>query len=143
MKLNRQGLAFVHLGLALALISLYPAPVWSQATSAATLAGVVTDEQGAAVPGAEVRIVDVDTSGTQTTLSNETSRYVFANVTPGTYSVTITKQGFTTYKINAQKVDIGTVVTLNAPLKVGATSTTIEVTAASGVDLQTTNAAVG
>ena len=31
---------------------------WSQATSSATLAGLVTDEQNAAVPGAEVRIVD-------------------------------------------------------------------------------------
>ena len=29
------------------------------------------------------------------------------NVQPGTYVVTVSKQGFTVFKINAQKVDVG------------------------------------
>src|SRR5450755_2119681 len=113
---------------------------WSQATSSATLAGLVTDEQNAAVAGAEVRIVDSATGASQTTLTNETGRYVVVNVSPGTYAVYISKQGFTIHKINSQKVDIGTSMTINAMLKVGATTTTVEVAATVGADLQTTNA---
>ncbi len=116
---------------------------WSQATSSATLAGLVTDEQNAAVAGAEVRIVDSGTGSTQTTLTNETGRYVIVNVSPGTYAIYVSKQGFTINKINAQKVDVGTTMTVNAMLKVGATTTTVEVSAAVGADLQTTNATVG
>jgi hypothetical protein len=118
-------------------------PAWSQATSSATLAGLVTDEQNAPVAGAEVRVVDSATGASQTTLTNDTGRYVIVNVSPGTYAIYISKQGFTIHKINAQKVDIGTTMTVNAMLKVGATTTTVEVAATVGADLQTTNAAVG
>ena len=116
---------------------------WSQATSSATLAGLVTDEQNAAVVGAEVRIVDASTGSSQTTLTNDTGRYVIVNVAPDTYSITVSKQGFTVFKVSAQKVDVGTALTINATLKVGSTSTTVEVAAAVGAELQTTNAAVG
>ena len=66
---------------------------WSQATSSATLAGLVTDEQNAAVAGAEVRIVDSGTGASQTTLTNDMGRYVVVNVSPGTYAIYISKQG--------------------------------------------------
>jgi len=109
-----------------AFLTLNAPPAWSQATSAATLSGLVTDEQNAVIPGAEVRIIDAATGNTQVTLSNETGRYVFVNVTPGTYSVTIGKQGFTVYKVSAQKIDVGPAITINGMLKVGSTSTTVE-----------------
>ncbi len=93
--------------------------------------------------GAEVRMLDNSTGTSQTTLTNETGRYVIVNVQPGTYVVTISKQGFTVFKISAQKVDVGSAMTINASLKVGSTSTTVEVSASAGADLQTTNATVG
>ena len=68
---------------------------------------------------------------------------MIVNVQPGTYIVTISKQGFTVFKINAQKVDLGSSMSINATLKIGSTSTTVEVTATVGADLQTTNATVG
>src|SRR5579872_6504676 len=119
------------------LLALSAAPAWSQATSSASVAGIVTDEQNAAIPGAEVRVTDTGTGIAQTTLTNDAGRYVFVNVTPGTYTITVSKQGFTTFKIGAQKVDVGTTITVNATLQIGATSTTVEVTAAVGADLQT------
>ena len=125
------------------LLGLGTTAAWSQATSTATVTGLVTDEQNAAVAGAEVRLLENATGASQTTLTNETGRYVIVNVQPGTYIVTISKQGFTVFKINAQKVDVGTAMTINATLKVGSTSTTVEVTASVGADLQTTNATVG
>jgi len=116
---------------------------WSQATSSASLVGLVTDEQNAPVAGAEVRVVDSGTGASQTTLTNDTGRYVIVNVSPGTYAIFVSKQGFTIHKINAQKMDVGTTMTVNATLKIGATTTTVEVTATVGADLQTTNATVG
>jgi len=118
-------------------------PAWSQATSTATVAGQVTDPQGAAVVGAEVRLTDSATSSTMTTLTNESGRYVLVNISPGTYSITISKAGFASHRIAAQKVDVGTATTIDAALQVGSTATTVEVTAESGAALQTTNAAVG
>ena len=134
------GLSVVCLGI---LISLSATPAWSQATSSASLAGLVSDEQNAAIPGAEVKVTDPGTGISQTTLSNDAGRYVFATISPGTYSIVVSKQGFTVFKIGAQKVDVGTAMTINATLKVGSTSTTVEVTATVGADLQTTNATVG
>src|SRR5260370_27230770 len=134
------GLTALLLGTLLATSAI---PAWSQATSTATVAGPVTAEQNAAVVGAEVRLLENATGASQTTLTNETGRYVIVNVQPGTYVVTISKQGFTVFKIPAQKIDLGASMMINASLKVGSTSTTVEVTASAGADLQTTNATVG
>src|SRR5258708_1985690 len=143
MQLKRLGFTSIHLGLLVTLLSVTAPIAFSQATSSATVAGLVTDEQGAVVVGAEVRLVDLATSSNQATLTNETGRYVIVNVAPGNYTVNITKTGFAAFKINSQKVDVGTTMTINASLKVGSTSTTIEVAASVGADLQTTNATVG
>jgi len=116
---------------------------WPQATSTSTISGQVTDEQNAAIVGAEVRITDPSTGTERTTTTNETGRYVVVNVSPGTYAITVGKSGFTNYKISSQKVDVGATLTVNATLKIGSTSTTVEVSAAVGADLQTTNATVG
>src|SRR5260370_30334767 len=134
------GLTALLLGTLLATSAI---PAWSQATSTATVTGLVTDEQNAAVAGAEVRLLENATGAAQTTVTNETGRYVIVNVQPGTYVVTISKAGFTVYKINSQKVDLGASLSINATLKVGSTSSTVEVSASAGADLQTTNATVG
>jgi hypothetical protein len=116
---------------------------WSQSTATGTVSGQVTDEQGAAVPATEVKLSDVATSAIQSTLSNETGRYSFLNVPPGKYNITLSKEGFSVYRVSAQKVDVGQVQTINATLEVGTRSTTIEVTAAPGAELQVTSATVG
>ncbi|HLK66979.1 MAG TPA: carboxypeptidase regulatory-like domain-containing protein [Bryobacteraceae bacterium] len=133
-------LGVISLGL---LLSLVATPVWAQSSTAGTVAGQVTDESSAAVPGAAVKLTDTGTGATQNTISNEAGRYIFSQVNPGTYRITFTKEGFTTYEVNSQPVDVGMSLTLNAKLKVGATSTTVEVTAATGAELQTMNATVG
>src|SRR5512133_3155924 len=84
-----------------------PTAAWSQATSTGTVSGLVSDEQSAAIPGAEIKLVDSATGAAQTTLSNETGRFVVVNVQPGTYSITVSKQGFTVFKISAQRVELG------------------------------------
>src|ERR1700693_1042087 len=125
------------------LLALGAATAWGQTSTAGTVAGQVTDEQNAVVPGTEVKLIDLVTKAALTTFTNDAGRYVFPQVSPGTYNVTFTKQGFSIYDVNTQSVDIGMVLTLNAKLQIGTTSTTVEVTVSTGAELQTMNATVG
>ncbi len=139
--ISRVGfLPIVCLGI---LLVLSATPALPQATSSSTVSGLVTDAQNAAIVGAEVKLVDSATGSTLSALTNETGRYIFVNVSSGTYNLTFSKEGFTVYKVGSTQVTIGSTVTINATMQVGSTSTTVEVTAAAGADLQTTNAAVG
>ncbi|MBV8831368.1 MAG: carboxypeptidase regulatory-like domain-containing protein [Acidobacteriaceae bacterium] len=125
------------------LVGLSSHRAWSQATSSATVTGQALDPQGAALPGAEVRLTDTATNATSTATTNDAGRYVFVNVTPGTYVMGFSKAGFASYRVSGQEVEVGTTLTVNATLQLGSTTTTVEVQAQSAAELQTTNAAVG
>jgi Carboxypeptidase regulatory-like domain len=116
-------------------------PLWAQSTNTGNVAGTVTDPSGAVVPGVTVRLDEIGTSSTRTTTTNDAGKYFFANVDPGQYSITLSKQGFATTKSQAE-VKVGTSTTFNLSLQVGVSTTTVEVQAA-GVELQTMNATVG
>ena len=117
-------------------------PAWAQTTSMGTITGLVTDQSNAVVPDAAITIKDTSTSAIRTTTSNTAGRYLFINVPPGTYDITITKAGFAKVSIPNDVVAVGEVSTNNVALKVGAESQTVEVES-SGVELQTLNATVG
>jgi hypothetical protein len=117
-------------------------PVWAQTTSMGTMTGVVTDSSNAVIPGATVAVKDKATGDSQTTATNSAGRYVFVNLRPGTYEITITKTGFSKVSIPADVVEVGMVSTNNVVMKVGSESQTVEVQA-TGVELQTLNATVG
>jgi len=134
------GLLVVCLGI---LLSLGATPAWSQATSSTTVTGTVTDQQNAAIPGVEVRLVDVSTGTTRTTTTNDTGRYIFVNVPSGTFNVTFSKAGFSQSRAMGQEAVVGSTLTVNTTMEVGATTTTVEVTASKGADLVTSNASVG
>ncbi|HYW48699.1 MAG TPA: carboxypeptidase-like regulatory domain-containing protein [Bryobacteraceae bacterium] len=134
------GLSIVALGI---LLSFTATPAWSQVTLVGSIVGQVVDQQNAAVPGAEIKVFDATTNSSQTTLTNDAGRYIFVNVPPGVYDISFGKIGFAGYKIDRQQVDVGVTLTLNATLNVGQTTTTVEVTAAAGAELQTMTATVG
>ncbi|MBV8770707.1 MAG: carboxypeptidase regulatory-like domain-containing protein, partial [Deltaproteobacteria bacterium] len=138
--LRRASFLVVCLGI---LLGLGASSAWAQATSASTVAGLVTDQQGAAVPDAQVQLIQTSTNRVQTTTTNKDGRYLFANVDPGTYTVVFTKQGFQTSRIEQQTVEVGTPLNINTTLQIGATTTTVEVQAHAAAELQTTSAAVG
>ena len=124
------------------LLSLSATPAMAQA-AAGTITGQVTDQQGAVIAGAEIRLTEPTTNSTRNTTTNEVGRYTIVNIPPGVYDVTVTKTGFTASKLSAQKVDVGEALTLDVALQVGATTTTVEVQATAGAELQTLNATVG
>jgi len=119
-----------------------PIKVLGQTTSAGTVAGTVTDKTPAAVVGATIALVDTATNDSRSTTTNDKGTYIFANVLPGTYTLTITKTGFRMAKFSNQVVSVGTALTLNYVMEVGSVTVAIEVTA-NGSELQTMNATVG
>lgn len=115
---------------------------YGQATNTGTVAGQVTDPQGAVVPGVRITITNPTTGQSLSTTSNDQGRYVIVNVPPATYDIAATKTGFATAKVAAQTVQVGLTSTVDVKMTVGEVSTTVEVRA-SGVELQTMNATVG
>ena len=140
---RRSRLLFSTLVLMSAILLLASAgPAGAQVTSAGQINGVVTDKTGAVVPGAAITLTDTSTKEERTSTSNAAGQYVFVSVPPGTYNITVVKTGFSKFVITAKQVNVGSPVTANATLEVGAASQTVEV-AATGVELQTTNATIG
>ena len=114
----------------------------AQSTSG-TVSGQVTDPQGAAVPGAEIKLTSEATKAVRTTTTADSGRYNFFNVEPGVYDVAVSKDGFSQAKFQQQTVQVGLVLTLNAALQVGSTGVVVEVSASVGAELQTTNSTIG
>jgi Carboxypeptidase regulatory-like domain len=60
----------------------------------ATLLGTVTDSSGAAVANAKITITETNTNISRSAETNESGNYVFADLPPGTYTVTAQQTGF-------------------------------------------------
>ena len=116
-------------------------PAWAQSTSTGTVAGSVADPSGAVVAGATVTLTDSTTKTSRTVTTNEAGRYIFVDVAPGPYELSISKQGFSTTKTQTT-VQVGVATTANLSLQVGTSNVVVEVTAV-GSELQTMNATVG
>jgi hypothetical protein len=124
------------------LLVVSPSGLNAQMAGTGQVAGVVADPSGAVIAGATVTLTDTATSAVRTAVTNDAGRYNFSNVEPGTYSLIFTKPGFRVDKIGAQKISVGSALTIDAKLEVGATSETVEVVA-TNTELQTMNATVG
>ncbi len=116
---------------------------WSQATSTGSISGQVTDQSGAVIPGAQVTLIDNATKSVQTASSNEAGRYVFINVASGTYSINVTREGFSKTHVADVDVKIGSSLTYNIAMKVGAVTEVVTVEATNVAALNTTSATVG
>ena len=65
-----------------------------------SVAGVVVDQTGAAVVGAQVRLTRQDQSPSQESVSGEGGQFSFANVTPGPFQLTITAGSLSTQVVS-------------------------------------------
>ena len=115
---------------------------FGQATNSGIVVGEITDPSGALIPGATVTLTDASVGVKLTDVSNAEGKYAFTTVPPGTYTISVTKSGFSTSKSEHQVVNIGTQLTINLTMKLGTGSETVEVTVI-GTELQTLNSTVG
>jgi Carboxypeptidase regulatory-like domain len=63
-------------------------------TESGTISGRVVDASGSAVPNAEVRLTNQATGINQRASTESSGNFVFTNVLPGAYTVSVTAPGF-------------------------------------------------
>lgn len=107
-----------------------------------TIRGRVIDPSGAAVPGATVEVINVDTNVRITAQSNELGNYQVPFLLPGNYTVRVQHPGFKTLERHGIRVSVNELVTLDLTLELGETTESITITASAPL-LNTANADLG
>jgi hypothetical protein len=107
-------------------LCLLAAPSYAQFGSGA-LTGTVSDPSGAAVVGADLTLTNAATGFQAKFTSNDRGEYTFRDLTPGTYSLSVSKQGFVSYTQKDIQVSINQSARADAVLKIGAQNETISV----------------
>jgi hypothetical protein len=96
-----------------------------------SIVGTVTDTTGAAVAGATVTATQTDTGRQTVVKSGQTGAFVFPTLSPSGYSLAVaSSKGFEAYQQTGIVLQADQTVTVNVKLAVGATTETVEVTAA-------------
>jgi outer membrane receptor protein involved in Fe transport len=103
--------------------------------------GNVTDPSGAAISGATVEATNTGDSVTKQDVTNNDGAYRFPSLIPGTYTVTVKKEGFSLFVRDATWIDAGIIVRIDAKLPVGSANSKVEVTGEAPL-LQTDSAEV-
>ena len=93
------------------------------------ITGLVTDAQSSLVSGATVTVTGDQTGLTRTQVSGSNGYYDFVNLPIGTYTITVTHEGFQTQVFPGIVVQADRTGTVNASLTVGAVTTSVTVTA--------------
>src|SRR5215469_3023865 len=93
------------------------------------ITGEVTDASGGVIPNVNVTVVDELTSLTRNATTNAAGVYLFVNLPIGSYTLTYKAEGYDVQKTEHIPVQANRTATVNASLKVGQTTTTIEVEA--------------
>jgi hypothetical protein len=96
------------------ILLLAPAIAAQTQSTTGTIEVLVSDSNGAVVPGANVEIRNLGTNDTRTATTDEGGRHVALTLQPGRYSVKITKDGFST----ASRDDLELTVGSNLPVRV-------------------------
>ena len=110
------------------ILFLTTAAAFAQAT--ADLAGRVTDQSGAVLPGVTVTVLQTDTGFTRTVVTDGTGSYLMPNLPTGPYRLEVSLQGFRTYVQTGIVLQVGATPTINAALGVGNLEETVAVEAA-------------
>src|SRR6267154_2358021 len=121
----------------------FAASLWSQ-TGTSSIGGIVTDQQGKAVPGAKVTITNVATHASRSTQSLGTGAYLFDLITPGDYRLEVEAKGFSKTILDNVRAMVGKPTETNVQLTVGAMSQVVEVSiSAHDVVINTQDASLG
>jgi hypothetical protein len=114
---------------------------WAQVESS-SLTGTVTDQQGKFVPHAKVRAIQVTTGLQRETETTSQGNYQFVDLPAGTFSVQISKEGFSIFHAERVEQIVGQTRTLNARLNVSGATQKTSITEPL-VQLDTVDATIG
>ena len=107
-----------------------------------TILGRILDPSGAAVVGANVEVMNVDTNTVVRSRSNETGNYQIPFLMPGDYTVRVEIAGFKRMERQGIRVSTSEPVTVDFTLEIGQAAESVTVTAAAPM-LNTASADLG
>src|ERR1700730_1250446 len=93
-----------------------------------SIAGTVTDAQGAGVAGAKVTVTDLSKGTVEEATTNDSGNYSVTHLIPDNYKIRVEATGFKAYEIASVRVDVDTAVRADAQLQVGSVTQSVEVT---------------
>lgn len=102
-------------------------PSFAQTTGAGTMTGTITDPSGGAIPGATVAIKNTATGVERVLTTNESGIFVAQFLQPGSYQLTITKEGFTKLVRKDLSLQVGQILTADLAMSIQSTAETVTV----------------
>lgn len=106
---------------------------FGQSATLSNLTGVVNDPGGATVSGATVTIKNKATGEEKTTTTTDGGEFVFTQLTPGQYSLTVEAANFKKALATNISVEVGKPARVTIALEVGSVAETVTVTASQEV----------
>jgi hypothetical protein len=141
LSLNRKSL--VSNLVALICLMFFAVSAFGQ-TGTSALNGVVSDQQGRAVVGANVTLTNVGTNASRTTKTTESGVYLFDLITPGEYRIEVEAAGFRKAVVENATALIGKQTEVNIRLDIGQMTQVVEVSISSqNAQINTQDASLG
>ena len=147
-RIIRRAWTFIHqcafwasVGTTILLVLTLSMPALAQ-NATGRITGVVTDPQGAAVPGAKVNVTNVGTNVHWDVVTNADGAYQVLDLPIGSYRVTVEREGFAKTVTVAQALEINQTLRIDIRMKVGAISETVSVEA-QAAQVETVNPTLG
>lgn len=131
----------ISLALTLLILLAGAGRMFGQSGATGTILGTVTDSTGAIIPNVKITVTNTATNATYRTVSNSAADYVVPALNPGTYKVSAEATGFQKSVTTAFTLSVDQKVRVDLALKLGAVTSTVEVTA-QAVTLDTDTAAL-
>ncbi|HET9261613.1 MAG TPA: carboxypeptidase-like regulatory domain-containing protein [Vicinamibacterales bacterium] len=116
--------------------------VIAQVAGTAALTGAVTDPSGAIIVGADVTATNLATGARRSAKTDETGKFLIAQVLPGEYRLDVTATGFRTAVRPRVELPIGITSTLDVVLELGEIAEAVEVQAMTAA-VNTNDASMG
>ncbi|MBL8233273.1 MAG: TonB-dependent receptor [Bryobacterales bacterium] len=107
-----------------------------------SLQGSVSDESGAAIPGAAITLRNTNTGVTVNTRTNDTGLYFVGEVRPGSYELSVEASGFQKHLRKGITLRVEDRLRVDVLMKVGQVNESVEVTA-EAQQIQTENNTLG
>ncbi len=116
-------------------LSLFALAVFAQTQiTTGVIQGMVADQSGAVVPGATVEVKNLDTNLAKSLVTEADGRFVFLQLQPGRYSLTVTKEGYARLLQESLPLSVGQTINLPVAMKVSSIQETITITGAPTID---------
>ncbi|HEY6307989.1 MAG TPA: carboxypeptidase regulatory-like domain-containing protein [Candidatus Angelobacter sp.] len=101
----------------------------AQSTTDGAIGGTVFDSTGAVVGKAQIVVHNNGTNAEHTATTDDSGYYRVVTLQPGSYTVSVTRQGFSAYKAEQVIVTVGSLTEVSPRLGVGGSQETVDVTA--------------